>query len=242
MEEPQPRGPAPEPSRPRLAWDATVLRLRRSRDRLREISWQRSEDELLGLRGILVLAGAVVVLVVIGGLVYLADPFDFGGGPAESTQVTSPPAVRPTESELPRQERVSPTPGTTVPAPAVPSPNNAHALAGAELADRPGIQVSPEAAALLRSGAVDGRVLIVMSALASQNRLQTVDLPPSPGTAAPSSGSELELGVTEVDSVLQWLNSQIALRPDRLEVRSDATRSYLRLIYSTPEPAGLFPS
>ena len=241
MEEPQPRGPAREPSRPRLAWDATVLRLRRSRDRLREIPWQRSEDELLGLRGILVLAGAVVVLVVIGGLVYLADPFDFGGGPADSKQATSAPAVRQMESELPRQERVSPTPGTTVPAPAVPSPSNAHALAGAELADRPGVEVSPEAAALLRSGAVDGRVLIVMSALASQNRLQTVDVP-SPGTAAPNSGSELELGVTEVDSVLQWLNSQIALRPDRLEVRSDATRSYLRLIYSTPEPAGLFPS
>jgi hypothetical protein len=242
MEQPEPpRRPTPEASWPRVAWNTVVLWLRRRRDRLR-VRWRNGEDELLGLRGGLVLAGAVVVLVVIGGLVYLADPFGLSGGSADSTQNTSAPAVRQTEPEpLPRQERASPATGGATPAPRQASPGSAHAAAGAELAARPGVQVSAQAAELLRSGSVDGRVLIVMAALASGNRLQTVDVPP-PGTTAPTSASDLELGVSEVDSVLQWLDSQIVLRPDRLEVRREASRSYIRLIYSSPEPPGLFPS
>ena len=101
------------------------------------------------------------------------------------------------------------------------------------------VEYRAEAVALLRSGAVDGRVLIVMAALASGDRLHEIDVAP-PAASAPT--ANLELGVSEVDSVLQWLDSQIVLRPDRIEVRREASRSYVRLVYSSPEPPGLFPS
>lgn len=94
---------------------------------------------------------------------------------------------------------------------------------------------------MLRSGAVDGRVLIVMAALASGGRLHEIDVAP-PDPSAPAPTANLELGVSEVDSVLAWLDSQIVLRPDRIEVRREASRSYIRLVYASPEPPGLFPS
>jgi hypothetical protein len=50
------------------------------------------------------------------------------------------------------------------------------------------------------------------------------------------------MGVVDVDRVLDWLEDQRRLRPDRVEVRHEAPVSFLLLVYDTPEPPGLFPS
>jgi hypothetical protein len=231
----------PEPSWARVVWNTAVLWVRRRILRTDNLRTRSTSTELLGVRGGLLLTAAVAVLVVVGGLVYLGNPFDLSGGSADSRETTG------TAEPLPRQERAtvpaepSSPPGGATPAPRNASPGSAHAAAGAELAARPDLQVSAEAAALLHSGAVDGRVLIVMAALASGDRLHEIDVAP-PGASLPTSTADLELGVSEVDSVLQWLDSQIVLRPDRIEVRREASRSYVRLFYTSPEPPGLFPS
>jgi hypothetical protein len=230
----------PEPSWVRVVWNTVVLWVRRRILRTDRLRSRGRNTELLGVRGGLLLAAAVAVLVVIGGLVYLGNPFDLSGGSADSRETTGTSA-----EPLPRQDRAtvpdeaSPPIGEATPPPREASPGSAHAAAGTELAARPDLQISAEAAALLRSGAVDGRVLIVMAALASGDRLHEIDVAP-PAASAPT--ANLELGVSEVDSVLQWLDSQIVLRPDRIEVRREASRSYVRLVYSSPEPPGLFPS
>ncbi|HJU97409.1 MAG TPA: hypothetical protein VJ644_05500 [Jiangellaceae bacterium] len=112
------------------------------------------------------------------------------------------------------------------------------AAAGAEIAERTDIDVSPAAEAILREGAVDGRVLLVLAALATEGYLTAVDVAP----AAPGGAPELELGVADVDVVLDWLDQQPRVRPDHLQVRRHFSVAYLRLNYRTPEPAGLFPS
>jgi hypothetical protein len=112
------------------------------------------------------------------------------------------------------------------------------AAAGSEIAERTDIDVSPAAGAILREGAVDGRVLIVLAALATEGYLTAVDVTP----AAPGGTPELELAVSDVDVVLDWLDQQPRVRPDHLQVRRKSSVAYLRLAYRTPEPAGLFPS
>lgn len=113
------------------------------------------------------------------------------------------------------------------------------AAAGAEIAERTDIAVSPAAAAVLREGAVDGRVLVVLAALATEGYLTAVDVSPGAGSGGTP---QLELGVADVDVVLDWLDRQPRVRPDHLEVRRQFSVVYLRLAYRTPEPAGLFPS
>ncbi|MGH8825840.1 MAG: hypothetical protein ACRDVN_15395 [Jiangellaceae bacterium] len=113
----------------------------------------------------------------------------------------------------------------------------ARAAAGAQIAERTDIDVSPAAAAFLREGAVDGRVLIVLAALATEGYLTAVDASPASGGAP-----EMELGVVDVDVVLDWLDQQPRVRPDHLQVRRVSAVAYLRLAYDTPEPPGLFPS
>jgi hypothetical protein len=113
------------------------------------------------------------------------------------------------------------------------------AAAGTEIAERTDIAVSPAAGAVLRDGAVDGRVLVIMAALATEGYLAAVDVAPAAG---PGGTPQLELGVADVDLVLDWLDQQPRVRPDHLEVRRQSSVAYLRLAYRTPEPAGLFPS
>jgi hypothetical protein len=111
------------------------------------------------------------------------------------------------------------------------------AAAGSEIAERTDIDVSPAAGAILREGAVDGRVLIVLAALATEGYLTAVDVTPAASGGTP----ELELGVADVDVVLDWLDEQPRVRPDHLQVRRQSSVAYLQLTYRTPEPAGLFP-
>ena len=115
------------------------------------------------------------------------------------------------------------------------------AAAGAEIASRADIDVSPSAATVLRDGMVDGRVLIVLASLATADLLTAVDTPSSESPAS-ADVPNLELGVVDVDRVLDWLGDQRRLHPDRMEVRRDGSVTYLQLIYDTPEPPGLFPS
>jgi hypothetical protein len=114
----------------------------------------------------------------------------------------------------------------------------ARAAAGAEIAGRADIDVSPAAATVLRQGTVDGRVLIVLASLASADLLTAVDVPPG----EPADPANLEMGVVDVDQVLAWLQRQRRLNPDRVEVRRQESTAYLLLIHNTPEPPGLFPS
>ena len=115
--------------------------------------------------------------------------------------------------------------------------SRARAAAGAELARRSDIDVSPAAAAVLRSGQVDGRVLVVLASLATLGQLIAVDV--SDGVEAET---PVEMGVVSVDSVLDWLEAQPQLRPDHTQARREGSVTYLLLVYDTPEPPGLFPS
>jgi hypothetical protein len=115
------------------------------------------------------------------------------------------------------------------------------AAAGAEIAGRADIDVSPAAASLLREGTVDGRVLIVLASLATADLVTSVEVP-STGPDTPVGGPNLELGVVDVDRVLDWLEGQRRLNPDRMEVRREGSVTCLVLMYDTPEPPGLFPS
>jgi len=54
--------------------------------------------------------------------------------------------------------------------------------------------------------------------------------------------ANVELGVVDVNHVLDWLDDQRKLRPDRLEVHREGSMAYLLLVYDTAEPPGLFPS
>jgi hypothetical protein len=117
----------------------------------------------------------------------------------------------------------------------------ARAAAGAEIASRPDTDVSPAAASVLADGKIDGRLLIVLAALASADLLTAVEVPQT-GTGGPADVANLEMGVVDVDRVLGWLEDQRRLRPDRVELRHEASVSYVLLVYDTPEPPGLFPS
>jgi hypothetical protein len=115
--------------------------------------------------------------------------------------------------------------------------SRARAAAGAEIARRSDIDVSPAAAAVLRGGHVDGRVLMVLASLATLGQLIAVDV--SDGVEAET---PVEMGVVSVDSVLDWLEAQPQLRPDHTQARRESSITYLLLAYDTPEPPGLFPS
>ena len=113
----------------------------------------------------------------------------------------------------------------------------ARAAAGAELARRSDIDVSPAAAAVLRDGHVDGRVLVVLASLATLGQLVAIDVPDGDEAETP-----VELGVESVDTVLDWLEAQPQLRPDHTLARRQGSVTYLLLAYDTPGPPGLFPS
>jgi hypothetical protein len=115
--------------------------------------------------------------------------------------------------------------------------SRARAAAGAELARRSDIDVSPAAAAVLRGGQVDGRVLVVLASLATLGQLIAVDVPDGVEGETP-----VEMGVVSVDTVLNWLEAQPQLRPDHAQARREGSVTFLLLAYDTPEPPDLFPS
>jgi hypothetical protein len=224
---PEPGG-ASTPSWPRVAWNTFVLAVRRSRLRNRD-------DQILHPRGRALLAGGIALFVALGGALYVLSPFGLersegasapSAGPADSS-----PETRPGVALTPPQRRSSTPQGAR--------PGSAHAAAGAEIAARTDIAVSDAAGTVLRSGAVDGRVLLIVAGLASTNTLVMIDVPPDDGV---TTSSEIELAVTDVNAALAWLDTQPKLRPERVEIRRDSSRSFIRLIYQSPEPPDLFPS
>lgn len=176
-------------------------------------------------------------LVVLGGGLLVKVAFGSAGPVPDAARNPSP-------SPLASQRSVEPgpPPGRSFAQPSRASltrtASEAKAAAGAEIARRIDIEVSPRAAAALREGRVDGRVLIVLASLASADMLTAVDLPPGGSVEA----ADLEMGVVDVEHVLDWLAGQRRLRPDRVEVRREASVAYLLLIHTSPEPPGLFPS
>ena len=88
----------------------------------------------------------------------------------------------------------------------------ARAAAGAEIAARADTDVSPAAAAVLREGKVDGRVLMVLASLASAELFTAVDVPVS-GSDGPADVANLEMGVVDVDRVLDWLETSAGSAP-----------------------------
>lgn len=231
---------SPPPAGPRAApWHKVVLdTVRLSRQRRREhrdaftASQRRSADLPHGRRA------WIAVLIVAAGLlsgallatVALIGPDD--PAPGTATPPTSPRAFVDTSGLPGRPTTESSRAGPDRTA----SPGRA--AAGSEIAERTDIDVSPAAGAILRQGAVDGRVLIVLAALATEGYLTAVEVAPAASGGAP----ELELGVVDVDVVLDWLDRQPRVQPDHLQVRRQSSVAYLRLAYRTPEPAGLFPS
>jgi hypothetical protein len=232
---------SPPPAGPRAApWHKVVLdTVRLSRQRRREYrdafpaSRRRSSADLPHGR-----RGWIAVLVVAAGLlsgallatVALIGPDD--PAPGTATPPTSPRAFVDTSGLPGRPTTASSRAGPDRTA------SLGRAAAGSEIAERTDIDVSPAAGAILRQGAVDGRVLIVLAALATEGYLTAVEVAPTASGGAP----ELELGVVDVDVVLDWLDHQPRVRPDHLQVRRQSTVAYLRLAYRTPEPTGLFPS
>ncbi|MGH8774764.1 MAG: hypothetical protein ACRDWI_06200 [Jiangellaceae bacterium] len=155
-----------------------------------------------------------------------------------TTPSADPTRTRPSADPFAPQHRASVTAG---PETATRSPSPGRAAAGAEIADRTDTDVSPAAESVLRSGDVDGRVLIVLASLAGVGQLAAVDVldPEAAGSQTPA---PVEMGVVDVDVVLDWLDGQPRLRPDHVEVRREDSLAYLVLAYDTPEPPGLFPS
>jgi len=232
---------SPPPAGPRAApWHKVVVdTIRLSRQRRREhgdvfIAPQRGmpADPQRGRRG------WIAVLIAAAGLLSGALLATVAAiGPDDATPGTAAPPTSPRAfvdtSGLPSRP-------TTESSRAGPdrTASLGRAAAGSEIAERTDIDVSPAAGAILREGAVDGRVLIVLAALATEGYLTAVDVAP----AAPGGTPELELGVADVDVVLDWLDQQPRVRPDHLQVRRQSSVAYLRLAYRAPEPAGLFPS
>jgi hypothetical protein len=227
MDQPTPqRGGTAKVSWLRVAWNTLVLKLDRSR--------QPRRNDVLSRRGRAKLIGGIVLVAMGGAAASAIDPLQADRGKENSAPLGKPVESRPDmreEGASPSQRRPS--------APREASPGSAHAAAGAEIAARTDITVSAAAADVLRSGAVDGRVLLALPALATANYLVMIDVPPADGV---TTSTEIELGVTDVDAVLTWLDMQPKLRPDRVEIRRDTPHSFLRLIYQSPEPPGLFPS
>jgi hypothetical protein len=208
----------------KLTWE------RRRQYRVEHDGWRR-RLWLPVLGGVVVLGAGLLVMAALG---------SGSGDPAAGTAVTPAPRAGSQRVEDPTG-LASRSAGES--SRAIPSfaPSVAKAAAGAEIADRSDIAVSPAAATVLRKGTVDGRVLIVLASLASADLLATVELPSS-GPSGSIQVANVELGVEDVDYVLDWLDVQRNLRPDRMEVHREGSMAYLLLIYETPEPPGLFPS
>jgi hypothetical protein len=220
----------PSPSWPRVIAD--TIRLSRERRRLHRL--EQGGGRHTSRLWIPIVCGLVVVL---GGGLLIRAAFGSADPVPEVAPSPSPPPTTPLRiadpTALPSRsiaESSRATPSKTA--------SVARAAAGVEIARRTDIAVSPAAAAVLREGKVDGRVLIVLASLASADLLTTIQV----SSGGPAPATNLEMGVVDVDRVLEWLDGQRRLRPDGVEVRREASVAYLLLIHNTPEPPGLFPS
>ena len=232
MDQRSPLAGGPSPSWARVIADTIKL----SRERRRLYRAERGADRRPRL-----LIPLVCGLVVVGGGLLVKGAF--------GTADPAPEAAPPSPSRTPTTQSGTADP-TVVPSRlaegasrATPSrtASAARAAAGAEIASRPDTDVSPAAASVLAEGKVDGRLLIVLAALASADLLTAVEVPQT-GAGGPADVANLEMGVVDVDRVLDWLEDQRRLSPDRVEVRHEPSVSFLLLVYDTPEPPGLFPS
>ncbi len=121
---------------------------------------------------------------------------------------------------------------------------------GTALAGNPGVRLAPAAADLLRQGAVDPRVMIVLATLAGGHTLDVADFPPS--TLEPPTAVRRQVLVTAMDGVAltagdassgvglrEWLRNQHA--PYTPTVLRDDPAG-LVVGYPSPTPTGLLPS
>jgi hypothetical protein len=222
----------PSPSWPRVIIDTIKLsRERRRQYRLEHGGDRRAAPLWLPIAcGLVVLGGGLLVKVAFGS----DDPVP---------ETAASPSQAPSPSPRIADPSALPSRSSADPSRAIPSRTASlmRAAAGAEIARRADTDVSAAAAAVLREGRVDGRLLIVLAALASADLLTAIEVPRS-GSDEPVDETNLEMGVVDVDRVLDWLDGQRRLRPDRVEVRREASLAYLLLFYTSPEPPGLFPS
>lgn len=227
---PLPVGPAP-------SWLRVIIdTIKLSRERRRLYRLEHGDDRKASRLWFPVICG----LVVLGGGLLVKGAFSSADPAPDAAPDPSPSpsaalgAVDPTgfSSRSPAgTSRATPSRTASV----------ARAAAGAEIAARTDTDVSPAAAGVLREGTVDGRVLMILASLASADLLTAVDVPDS-GSDGPADVANVEMGVVDVDRVLDWLETQRRLRPDQVEVRREASVAYLLLTYDGPEPPGLFPA
>jgi hypothetical protein len=221
----------PSPSWKRVILDTITLWWARRR----QYHLQRDKHQRRFRLRVLVLGGLVIVGA--GLLVYAIS--ESANLSPDAASIPAPPSSSQQNEELAGSARRSAPESSR----AIPSwtASVARAAAGAEIAARADIDVSPSAATVLREGTVDGRLLVVLASLATADLLTSVDTASS-GSGGPVGVANLELGVVDVDRVLDWLDGQRRLRADRMEVRRDGSVTYLQLRYDTQEPPGLFPS
>lgn len=228
------RSPVPVGTSP--SWIRVILdTIKLSRERRRQFRRQHHDGRRRSRLWIPVVCGLVVL---VGGLVARAalrsaDPV-LDAAPTPALTPSSEHRDGPTELE-------SRSPGEPSRANSSRTASLARAAAGAEIAARADVDVSARAATALREGKIDGRVLVVLASLATADLLTAVDVPPS-GSVGPEGTANLEMGVVDVEGVLDWLDNQTRLHPDRMEVRREGSLAYLQLFYDSPEPPGLFPS
>jgi hypothetical protein len=219
---------------PSPSWIQVILdTIKLSWDRRRHTHLQRHQDRRYRL-WVPVLGG----LVVLGAGMLVKAMSGSGGFVPDAASIPAPTASFQQPDEPAGSARRPPPESSR----AIPSrtASLSRAAAGAEIAARADIDVSPSAATLLREGTVDGRVLVVLASLATADLITSVEMP-SNGSGGPVGGANLELGVVDVDRVLDWLDGQHRLRPDGMEVRREGSVTYLQIRYDTPEPPGLFP-
>lgn len=228
---------SPLPVGPSPSWLRVVIdTIKLSRERRRLYRLERGDDRSTSRLWIPVVCGLVVLGAgfIIEGAFGSADPEpDAAPKPAQSPS-TQHGVIGPTgfsDRSPTESSRAAPSRTSSV----------SRAAAGAEIAERADIDVSPPAAAVLREGRLDGRVLIILASLATADLLTAVEVPAT-GSGGPADVANLEMGVVDVERVLGWLETQHRLHPERVEVRREASVAYLLLIYDSPEPPGLFPS
>jgi hypothetical protein len=214
---------------PRVIVNTIALQIRRRRFSRGEGSRPGPGIALAVMLGLVVVGAGVLAL----GWVGREKPGNTATVPFTATQPDTGTAATSSVQPSRASSRISSLQSPTSDSAAI----RARAAAGAELARRSDIDVSPAAAAVLRDGNVDGRVLVVLASLATLGQLVAIDVPDGDEAETP-----VELGVESVDTVLDWLEAQPQLRPDHTLARRQGSVTYLLLAYDTPEPPGLFPS
>ena len=212
---------------PRVIVNTIALRVRRLRLRRGDSSRRRLGIALAAMLGLAMVAAGVLALGWVGREHHTVTVPFTATQPETGTATKSP--VQPSRASSRIPSLHAPTTDSAA--------SRARAAAGAEIARRSDIDVSPAAAAVLRGGHVDGRVLVVLASLATLGQLIAVDVPDAVEAETP-----VEMGVVSVDTVLDWLEAQPQLRPDQTQARREGSVTYLLLAYDTPEPPGLFPS